>query len=67
MATKISLLTERRTNRNAVASFSQALTDAVGLRWVTSGKSKLKELYQGGGGFDSTPSELMNFGNGFPG
>jgi hypothetical protein len=22
---------------------------------------------QGGGGFDSTPSELMNLGNGFPG
>jgi len=24
----------RRTNRNAVAAFSPALTDAVGLRWV---------------------------------
>jgi len=30
-------------------------------------KTTLKELHRGGGGFDSTPSELMNLGNGFPG
>ena len=31
-------LTEPRSNRNAVAAFSPALADAVGLRWVMAQK-----------------------------
>lgn len=30
--------TQPRSHRNAVAAFSPALADAVGLRWVTTGK-----------------------------
>ena len=55
-------LTEPRSNRNAVAAFSPALEQSDHTGGTGKMKTTLKELHRGGGGFDSTPSELMNWG-----
>jgi len=57
----------RRTNRNAVAAFSPALTDGVGLRWVAMQNENKSEGVAARSGGDTTPSGLKNLGAGNPG
>ena len=71
VATKISLRTERRTGVPNQPQRGCSLQPSVGvkrLRWVNGQMENNSEgVASGGGGFNSTPSELMNLGNGFPG